>query len=68
MTGPIDRSTFIRMTSLGDRTGRRVLASLLNFGVLTEESPRSPVSFGAPLSSLRFLFPNLWPEAEVDSD
>ncbi len=66
MTGPIERSTFIRMTSLGDRTGRRVLASLLNFGVLTEESPRSPVSFGVPLSSLRFLFPNLWPEAEVD--
>ena len=68
MTGPIERSSFIRMTSLGDRTGRRVLASLLNFGVLTEESPRSRVSFGVPLSSLRFLFPNLWPEAEADSN
>ena len=66
MAGAIERSRFVAMTGLGDRTGRRVLASLLDFGVLTEASPRSPVSFGVPLSSLRFLFPNLWPEAEVD--
>ena len=65
MAGPIERSAFVKMTGLGDRTGRRVLTSLLHFGVLTETSPRSPVSFGIPLSSLRFLFPNLWPEAEV---
>jgi Fic family protein len=68
MAGPVERSRFVAMTGLGDRTGRRVLASLLNFGVLTEDSPRSPVSFGVPLSSLRFLFPNLWPEAEADSN
>ena len=66
MAGPIERSRFVAMTGLGERTGRRVLASLLGFGVLTEESPRSPVALGVPLSSLRFLFPNLWPEAEVD--
>lgn len=66
MAGPVERSRFVAMMGLGDRTGRRVLASLLDFGVLTEASPRSPVSFGVPLSSLRFLFPNLWPEAEVD--
>ena len=65
MTGPIERAAFVKMTGLGDRTGRRVLTSLLHFGVLTETSPRSPVSFGVPLSSLRFLFPSLWPEAEV---
>lgn len=69
MVGPVERSRFVAMTGLGDRrVGRRVLASLLNFGVLTEESSRSPVSFGVPLSSLRFLFPNLWPEAEVDTN
>lgn len=65
MTGPIERAAFIKMTGLGDRTGRRVLTSLLHFGVLTETSPRSPVSFGVPLRSLRFMFPSLWPEAEV---
>ena len=68
MAGPVERSRFVAMTGLGERTGRRVLASLLNFGVLTVETSRSPVSFGIPLSSLRFLFPSLWPEAEVDSD
>jgi hypothetical protein len=41
-----------------------VLASLLDFGVLSSPSPRAPVSFGVPLASLRFLFPRLWPEAE----
>jgi len=66
MTGPVERARFIAMTGLGDRTGRRVLASLLDYGVLSAESTRAPVSFTVPLSSLRFLFPNLWPEAEVD--
>lgn len=68
MAGPIERSKFVAMTGLGERTGRRVLASLLDFGVLTAESSRSPVALGVPLDSLRFLFPNLWPEAEVDSN
>jgi Fic family protein len=65
MTGPIERARFIAMTGLG-RSGRRVLASLINYGVLSAESPRAPVTFTVPLSSLRFLFPRLWPEAEVD--
>ncbi|MBE0622145.1 MAG: Fic family protein [Burkholderiales bacterium] len=68
MAGPIERSRFVAMTGLGDRTGRRVLASLLDFGVLTGDSSRSPIAFGVPLASLRFLFPNLWPEAEINSN
>lgn len=66
MAGPVERSRFIAMTGLGERTGRRVMASLLDYGVLAAESSRSPVAFAVPLSSLRFLFPNLWAEAEVD--
>jgi Fic family protein len=66
MMGPIERSRFIAMTGLGERTGRRVLASLLDYGLLSAESTRTPVAFTVPLSSLKFLFPNLWPEAEVD--
>ena len=66
MTGPVDRSRFIAMTGLGERTGRRVLASLLDYGVLSAESSRSPVAFTVPLKSLKHLFPNLWPEAEVE--
>ncbi len=68
MAGPVERSRFVAMTGLGERTGRRVLASLLDYGVLAGESPRSPLAFGVPSASLRFLFPNLWPEAEVNNN
>ena len=64
ISGPMDRSRFVSMTGLGDRTGRRVLTSLLDYGVLHSPSPRAPVTFSVPLKSLRFLFPRLWPEAE----
>lgn len=66
MAGPIERSRFVAMTGLGERTGRRVLASLLDRGVLSATSPRSPVAFALPLSSLGDLFPNLWPEADAE--
>jgi hypothetical protein len=64
LSGPSERSRFIAMTGLPPRTGRRVLSTLLDFGVLIGDGPRSPVRFGVPLASLRFLFPRLWPEAE----
>ncbi|MBI2754377.1 MAG: Fic family protein [Betaproteobacteria bacterium] len=66
MAGPIERSRFVAITGLGERTGRRVMASLIDFGVLTADSPRGPLKFAVPLQSLRLLFPNLWPEAETD--
>ena len=66
MAGPIERSRFVAITGLGERTGRRVMASLIDFGVLTADSPRGPLKFAVPLQSLRWLFPNLWPEAETD--
>jgi len=67
ISGPLERARFTAMTGLAPRTARRVLASLLSFGVLREESPRSPVRFAVPLASLRFLFPKLWPEAESET-
>ena len=66
MAGPIERSRFVAMTGLGERTGRRVLTSLLDYGVLSAESPRGPIAFALPLASLGYLFPNLWPEADTD--
>lgn len=66
LAGTLERSRFIAMTGLGDRTGRRVLASLLHYGLLSAESTRAPVRFAIPLRSLRFLLPNLWPEVEAD--
>jgi Fic family protein len=66
MAGPIERSRFVAMTGLGERTGRRVLTSLLDYGVLSAESPRGPIAFALPLASLGYLFPDLWPEAETE--
>ena len=56
------------MTGLSPRVARRVLASLLGYGVLQSSTPRAPVAFAVPLKSLRFLFPRLWPEAEADAE
>jgi len=67
VAGPLERGRFVAMTGLGERTGRRVLASLIDFGVLTADTSRAPVSFAVPLRALRFLFPRLWPEAEAEA-
>jgi len=56
------------MTGLPSRMARRVLASLIDFGVLASTTSRAPVVFATPLKSLRFLFPRLWPEAELDTE
>lgn len=66
LASAVERARFIAMTGLPDRTARRVLASLLDFGVLSSPTSRAPVTFAVPLRSLRFLFPRLWPEAEAD--
>lgn len=67
MVGPIGRARFVAMTGLGERTGRRVLTSLLDYGVLSADSPRGPIAFALPLATLRHVFPNLWPEAATES-
>lgn len=64
LTGPLERSSFLAMAGLPQRTARRVLASLLDYGLLRSDSRLGPVRFGIPLKSLRWLFPRLWPEAD----
>lgn len=68
ITGTVERARFIAMTGLPPRTARRVVASLVDFGVLATETSRAPLRFAVPLASLRFLFPRLWPEAEADTE
>jgi len=63
ITGPVERARFIAMLGLQHRTGRRVLSSLIDCGLLVSDSSRAPVRFNLPLASLRFLFPGFWPEA-----
>jgi Fic family protein len=65
--GELARGDFASMTGLGDRTATTLIGKLLEAGLLRSDSPRGPVRFGIPLDCLRFLFPNLWPEAEADA-
>jgi Fic family protein len=68
ITGPVERSRFIAMLGLQHRTGRRVLSSLIDFGLLVSDSSRAPVRFNLPLASLRFLFPGFWPDAAASEE
>ena len=45
ITGPMDRPRFLATTGLPARTARRVLASLLDYGLLRADSRLAPVSF-----------------------
>jgi Fic family protein len=65
LNGPLARSRFIAMLGLPERSGRRILSALLDYGLLTSESPKGAVHFAVPFRALRFLFPALWPEAEA---
>ena len=67
LSGPLERGIFKSMTGLGDRTADSLLRALLKRGLLESDSPKGKVRFGTPLHALRFYFPSLWPEAEMDS-
>lgn len=62
---PITRGEFAQMLRTSDTTARRIIRSLLHFGLLKSASHRDELSFALPLPSLRILFPKLWPEAEA---
>jgi Fic family protein len=62
----IERGEFKRMTGLGERTAVNLLSALIRRGLLRSDTVQGKVRFGLPLHALRFYFPALWPEAEVD--
>lgn len=65
ITGAIERGEFKKMTGMAERSAERLLKALLDYRLLQSDTPKGKVSIGVPLHSLRFLFPNLWPEAET---
>jgi Fic family protein len=62
----LTRAEFAQMLGVSDVLARRIVRSLLDFGLLTSPSHRGDLSFALPLKSLRFLFPRLWPEVDQD--
>lgn len=65
ITGAIERGEFKKMTGMAERSAERLLKALLDYKLLLSDSPKGKVYMGVPLHSLQFLFPRLWPEAEV---
>jgi Fic family protein len=65
LSGPLERSRFLALLGIPERSGRRILSALLRYGLLTSDSPKGPVHFAVPFRALRFLMPALWPEAEA---
>ena len=65
----LERSEFKALLSaggLGDRLGTAQVSALLKRGLLATDSPHGKLRLGVPQHALRFYFPSLWPEAEMD--
>jgi Fic family protein len=65
ISGPLERGEFKRITGLAPRTADRLLRDLELRGLVRSETPKGALIFGVPFHTLRFYFPNLWPEAEA---
>ncbi|MES2047808.1 MAG: Fic family protein [Pseudomonadota bacterium] len=63
----LERTKFKGMMGLASRTADRVLVDLFKLGIVTSRSPKGPVELALPLPLFRYLFPRLWPEAEVNT-
>lgn len=63
----LPRAEFKAMLGLGDRLASSALSALIKRGYLVSDSPYGDVRFAVPHHALRFYFPNLWPEAEMDA-
>ena len=57
--GEIQRGEVGRITGMPDRSARRVLADVIDVGLLDSDTPKGPVSLRFPLDT---LFPRLFPE------
>jgi Fic family protein len=60
--GQFERGEIARITGLPDRSARRVLAGLIEAGLLGSETPKSAVSLRFPIDALAALFPRLFLE------
>ncbi|WP_108462803.1 Fic family protein [Devosia naphthalenivorans] len=61
--GEFERGEIDRITGLPERSARRVLADLLDLGLLGSDTPKGKVSLRFPTIALEELFPRLYPQA-----
>ena len=60
------RGDFKAMLGMNDRGAADALGVLVKRSLLKSDSPQDKVRFGLPQHALRFMLPQLWPEAEAD--
>lgn len=68
MIPSLERTKFKGMMGLSSRTADRVLVDLFKLGIVMSKSPKGPVELALPMPQFKYLFPRLWPEAEVSLD
>jgi Fic family protein len=60
--GEFERGDASRIAGLPERTGRRVVSSLVEKGVLASDTPKGRLSLRFPEDTLDIFFPRLFPE------
>lgn len=63
----LERADFKALLGLGERLATAQVSALLKRGLLETDSPHGKLRLGVPQHALRFYFPRLWPEAEVQA-
>jgi Fic family protein len=61
--GELPRGEAGRVSGLGERTARDLLATLVRDGILGSDTPKGPVSLRFSLDAVEILFPSLFPQA-----
>src|SRR5258708_26130986 len=61
--GEFERGAAASITSLPERTARRILSSLEDLGLLASTHPKKPVALRFPAAHADWLFPQLFPLA-----
>jgi hypothetical protein len=59
--GEISRGDVFRLIGMSERSGRDILGSLLQEGLLVSHSPRGLVRLGFPTHAAGYWFPDLYP-------
>ena len=67
-TWRISRGEVFRLIGMSERSGRDILGSLLQEGLLISDSPRGSVRLGFPTHAAGYWFPELYPPEKTVSD
>jgi Fic family protein len=64
--GEIPRGEVFRLIGMSERSGRDILGSLLEEGLLLSDSPRGSVRLGFPTHAAGYWFPELYPPEKME--